>query len=208
MKTPGFPHLRHASAAVLALLLVTCAPPRHAPSVAAPLPKLVLVPFAIEEQRIDGAAASSEDFAQILASEATSTASRALIERRIGSSVELATPSGEKLVSQALRVRGVVRTPLALPAGLEGLRADQREGPLVVAALRLLKADGTVLRESTGYITWRDADWLKGGPRQRRNREVQTVLREAVRDAVELAVRHLDLSPKHDRENPESQPRP
>lgn len=189
------------TSASLGLLLVTCAPLNHVPRVDAPLPKLVLVPFTIDPEPVDGVLAAEDGtFSRLLAEEATSTARRALIERRVGSSVDLSSQK-EVADTEALRVTGVVRVPVALPEELIGLRADQRPGPLVIANVRLINVDGTVIREAEGILTWRDARWLEGGSNRRKSRPVQTVLQEVVREAVNIAIRHLHSSSEHDKED-------
>ena len=183
------------SFAALALPLAACTTPRQTPREPAPLPRLVLLPFTIEPQPVEGAPSRSDSkgFAQILATEATSAAEQALIKHHVASSVERAAPGARD--AGALQVTGVVRIPVTLPEDLRGLRADKQRGPLVVAVVHLQGSDGKAVQKGEAILTWRDAKWLEGAPRSRRNRPAEAVLREAVREAVEIAVDHLGPHP-------------
>lgn len=183
------------SLAALALTLAACTAPKQPPREPAPLPRLVLLPFTIEPQPLEGLPSRSDAgaFAQILAEEATSAAEQALIEHHVASTVERAAPGAKN--TGALRVTGVVRIPVSLPEDLTGLRADRQRGPFAVAVVHLLGPDGQAVKEADAILTWRDAQWLEGAPRYRGNRPAATVLREAVREAVETAIDHLGPHP-------------
>lgn len=183
------------SFAALALSLSACLATKQPEREPAPLPRLVLHPFAIEPQPLEGAPSRSDSagFAQILATEATSAAEQALIKHHVASTVERAAPGVRD--AGALQVTGVVKIPVTLPGDLIGLRADKQRGPLVVAVVHLLGPDGKAVQKGEAILTWRDAEWLEGGPRFRRNRPAATVLREAIREAVEIAVDHLGPHP-------------
>ena len=186
--------------AALGLSLAACSATRQPPREPAPLPRLVLLPFTIEPLPLEGAPSRSDPagFAQILATEATSAAEQALIEHHVASAVERAAPGARD--AGALQVTGVVKIPVTLPGDLIGLRADKQRGPLVVAVVHLLGPDGKAVQKGEAILTWRDAKWLEGAPRFRRNLPAEAVLREAVREAVEIAVDNLGPHPDQEAE--------
>lgn len=153
-------------------------------------PKVVLVPFTVEPQPVAGEPVQPGDVrVQLLAAEASSTAAEALLGQ-VAKTVERAASPGA--AQGQVLVTGIVRIPVSMPPGVRGLAADSRRGSLAVATVRLQGADGNTIREAEAHLTWREARWLEGSPRFKRNRRVEAVLADAVQEVVERAVSKLE----------------
>lgn len=153
-------------------------------------PKVFLVPFTFEPQSVAGEPVQPGDVrVQLLAAKASSTAAEALLGQ-VAETVERAASPGA--AQGQVLVTGVVRLPVSMPPGVRGLAADSRKGSLAVATVRLQGADGNTIREVEAHLTWREARWLEGAPRFKRNRRVDAVLADAVEEVVERAVSRLE----------------
>lgn len=176
-------------AALLLPLALSCAT-RSPAKRGAVYPKVVLVPFTVEPQPVNGESdQNNAGRVHLLAEEASASATRALLGH-LAETVER-TASPDSAQGQVL-VTGTVRLPVSLPPRVRGLAADSRNGTLAVATVRLQGADGTMIRETEARLTWREARWLEGAPRFKRNRRVDAVLADAVKEVVERAVSRLE----------------
>lgn len=146
----------------------------------APIPQVSVGHFVIEPHSLDRASANRNHGVSVdlLLNTAVIEARKSLGRHRIPG-------------SPGMSVTGVVHAPLALPAGVHGLRAASRKGTLTTAEVRLLDASGKVLRQEEETIHWNDVRWLKGGPKSRRSRPPEEVVADAVRKAVARAIERL-----------------
>lgn len=115
----------------------------------------------------------------LLAEEAVSSAREALAHKDL---TELGIQTS---------LSGIVLVPVSLPPDVQGLRADQQSGRLAIARVRLVGPNGRTMQEAEASLSWREARWLEGNPKSRRNRPPQEVLREAVHKVVRRAVAKL-----------------
>jgi len=154
--------------------------------------RVALAPITIEPEphpKTTGWHAAAEDL-QRLGREATARAERTLLQQGIARHVErvsAATP-----VSLP-RVSGVVRLPVALPPEATGAQATFRRGDFAIATVELVLP--TTSRTERATLGWRDVRWLRG-VRIRRARPLDTVLTDAVRKAVDHAVKRLRDVPR------------
>jgi hypothetical protein len=175
----------------LAALLLPLSLGRAVPRAGTLLPEVVVFPFTIEPQLLPGAPADERAaFVQLLALEAASSAGRSLMRERLV--VSIAQAPSQAAAAGRFSLTGTVRLPVSLPPGAAGLRADSRGGALAVAIVRLQGPDGRLLAQATAEVTWREADWVTGSRHFKRNRPVDDVLTDAVREATERAVKRLE----------------
>ncbi|MES1241216.1 MAG: hypothetical protein ABUT39_06310 [Acidobacteriota bacterium] len=154
---------------------------------------VTVVPFSIEPHHIEGTAARPSPAAllQALADEAVASAARALTRSHISSKVDLAPA---KAGMPVYRLTGTVRIPLFLPEDEQLHREIGRSEPFVKASILLLDPDGRELRKVESILAWEDLHGPDGAPLAT-DGPVESVLRQAVRQAVEDAVDHLGPIP-------------
>ena len=171
--------MRFALLAALALPVGCAHTAATAPSRRAFQAEVPVTAFTIVPENLPGTSNDNrgEGLRSLLAQEAAASAQEAL--HRAG------------LTQTAATVSGTVRMPVSLPPDVVGLRADRLKGPLAVATVRLLGPDGRTIREAEATLTWRQARWLEGAPRFRRNRPPERVLREAAHEVVARAMERL-----------------
>ena len=152
-------------------------------------PALTVEGLTIEPQPVERLPrpALSDDFARILAEDATSQAERSLLNMQLTGSVVRKAETGAQRLP---RLVGAVRIPVSLPPDLHGLKAARQKGDLATATVQLLDAEGRVLATGTAAVEWNDVRWLRGA-KYRRSRPVYEVLAEAARKSVDLAIEQV-----------------
>lgn len=152
------------------------------------LEQVLVVPFVVESQPYPGAAARPDE-AEVLrrmGEEATARAERTLLKQRIAARVARVPLAGSGVGAPVLT--GTVRLPVSLPPGQTGGRAMFRKGTFATATVALQR-DG-VVRQQEVRLGWRDVRWVSGA-RTRRARKLDDVLADALRKAVDHAVKLL-----------------
>lgn len=127
------------------------------------------------------------DLEKSLSREGSARAARTAL--RSGLARESAVDSGSTLASDGAVLSGTVSLPLHLPPGVRGRRAWFRPGEFVEAKVTLQQPDGS-MRTAEAHLRWRDVWWTTGA-KVRRARPTEDVLRDAVRKAVDAAVKRL-----------------
>lgn len=154
-------------------------------------PTVAIDPFEIREIAVENTAAAptATGRSERLSQEATNRASRTAVRSHLAVRSNITSPNAG---DSASRLTGTVWVPLSLGPDVRGRRAFFRPGTFVRAEVKWRGADGMV-RESRAQLRWRDVWWTSGG-RVRRARSTDDVLRDAVRKAVDAAVKRLAQS--------------
>jgi hypothetical protein len=174
-----------------------------------PLAKVIVLPFAIVAQPIDGASnrVDQQTIVRRLAEEATARAERSLLQQRIAVAVEQlpfpvaggvsvtavtsdSRPGGAG-AEGPVQLEGTVRLPVSLPAPLTGPRSWFHRGPFATAEVELRRAGGAVIAREAATLDWRDVRWFTGAGRLRRSRPLDEVLIDFARKATDRAIKRL-----------------